>query len=444
MVGKPVDRIDGPLKTTGTAPYAYERHDVAPNQAYGYVVGSAIAKGRIASIDLTRAKAAPGVLAIVTARTPASSTRAASTPPSCSAARRSSTITRRSRWSSPRPSSRRAPPRSWSASTMSARRARSTSPRAEGRPQKGGMTGGGGRHRVGDFAGRSPRRRSSSTRPTPRPIRAHAMMEPHASIAAWKGDKLTLWTSNQMIDWSTGDLAKTLGIPKENVRLISPFIGGGFGGKLFVRADALLAALGARAARRPVKVALPRALMFNNTTHRPATIQRIRIGATRDGKITAIGHESWSGDLPGGKPETAVDQTRLLYAGANRLTATRLAVLDLPEGNAMRAPGEAPGHDGAGDRHGRDGREARARSRSSSASSTTPRSIPKSPSAFSQRQLVECLRTGAERFGWKQAQCTARQGPRRALAGRHGRRRRVPQQPADEVGGARAARKTAS
>ena len=131
--------------------------------------------------------------------------------------------------------------------------------------------------------------------------------------------------------------------PKEKVRLVSPFIGGGFGGKLFLRADAVLAALGARAAGRPVKVALPRPLIFNNTTHRPATIQRIRIGATPDGKITAIGHESWSGNLPGGRPENAVGQTRLLYAGANRMTAMRLAALDLPEGNAMRAPGEAPG-----------------------------------------------------------------------------------------------------
>src|ERR1700704_6760693 len=83
--------------------------------------------------------------------------------------------------------------------------------------------------------------------------------------------------------------------------------------------------------------------MFNNPVPRPATIQRIRVGATRDGTITAIGHEGWSGDLPGGKPETAVNQTRLLYAGANRLTTTRMAMLDLPEGNAMRAPGEAPG-----------------------------------------------------------------------------------------------------
>ena len=189
-------------------------------------------------------------------------------------------------------------------------------------------------------------------------------------------------------------------MPKENVRLVSPFIGGGFGGKLFVRADALLAALGARAARRPVKVALTRPLMFNNTTHRPATIQRIRIGATRDGRITAIGHESWSGDLRGGKPENAVQQTRLLYAGANRLTTTRLAVLDLPEGNAMRAPGEAPGMmaleiaiDEMAEKLGLDPIEFRARN--------DTQVDPENPARpFSQRQLVECLRLGADRFGW--------------------------------------------
>src|SRR3546814_21111776 len=121
------------------------------------------------------------------------------------------------------------------------------------------------------------------------------MMGPHASIASWDGDKLTLWTSNQMIAWSTGDVAKTLGIPKENVRLASPYIGGGFGGKLFIRSDALLAAHGSKAAGRPVKLALQRPLMIKNTTHRPAPTQRIRIGATTDGKLTAIGHASRSG-----------------------------------------------------------------------------------------------------------------------------------------------------
>jgi xanthine dehydrogenase YagR molybdenum-binding subunit len=141
--------------------------------------------------------------------------------------------------------------------------------------------------------------------------------------------------------------------------------------------------------------------MFNNTTHRPATIQRVRIGCAKDGRISAIAHESWSGDLPGGKPETAVNQTRLLYAGANRLTATRLAELDLPEGNAMRAPGEAPGMmaleiamDEMAERLGMDPVEFRVLN-----DTQTDPEKPGRP--FSQRRLVECLRMGAQRFGWE-------------------------------------------
>ncbi|MCZ8258212.1 MAG: xanthine dehydrogenase family protein molybdopterin-binding subunit, partial [Polaromonas sp.] len=254
--------------------------------------------------------------------------------------------------------------------------------------------------KVGDFAGAFAAAPVQLDATYTTPDQSHAMMEPHASTAAWTGDKLTVWTANQMIDWGVGDLAKTLGIPKANVRLVSPFIGGGFGGKLFLRADVLLAALGARAVGRPVKVALQRPLMMNNTTHRPATIQRIRLGAGRDGKLTSIGHEGWSGDLPGGGPETAVNQTRLLYAGANRLTSTRLAVLDLPEGNAMRAPGEAPGMmaleiamDEMAEKLGLDPVEFRILN-------DTQVDPEKPERAFSQRQLIQCLRTGAQTFGW--------------------------------------------
>jgi xanthine dehydrogenase YagR molybdenum-binding subunit len=216
-------------------------------------------------------------------------------------------------------------------------------------------------------------------------------------------------------------MAKTLGIPKENVRVLSPYIGGGFGGKLFLRADALMAALGARAAGRPVKVALQRALMPNNTTHRAATIQRIRIGATKDGKISAIAHESWSGDQPDGSPETAAMQTRSLYAGADRMTAHRLAVLDLPEANAMRAPGEAPGMaaleiaiDEMAEKLGMDPIEFRilndtqvvpdnpAKPESADPQSKKPEGQKPDPHPpFSKRQLVECLRLGAKRFGWE-------------------------------------------
>jgi xanthine dehydrogenase YagR molybdenum-binding subunit len=139
---------------------------------------------------------------------------------------------------------------------------------------------------------------------------------------------------------------------------------------------------------------------MNNTTHRPATIQHIRLGATRDGRITAIAHESTSGNLPDGKPETAVDQTKLLYAGANRLTAMRLAELDLPEGNAMRAPGEAPGMmalevamDEMAELLGMDPIEFRI-------ANDTQVDPEKPERRFSHRDLTGCLRLGAERFGW--------------------------------------------
>jgi xanthine dehydrogenase YagR molybdenum-binding subunit len=401
VVGKPTDRIDGPMKTTGTAPYAYERHDAVSNPAYGYVVGSAIAKGRIVSIDLTEAKRASGVLAIVTAENAGRlgkgdlNTAKLLGGPQIDHYHQAIAIVVAETFEQAR---------------TAAQLVRVDYVRAEGTfdlaaakgsatPPKEGYWGSADTA-VGDFDGAFAEAPVQLDETFTTPDESHSMMEPHASIAAWEGNQLTLWTSNQMIDWGVSDVAKTLGIPKETVRLMSPFIGGGFGGKLFVRSDAVLAALGARAARRPVKVALPRPFMTNNTTHRPATIQRIRIGASRDGKITAIGHESWSGDLPGGGPETAVNQTRLLYAGANRMTAMRLAVLDLPEGNAMRAPGEAPGlmalevaMDEVAEKLGLDPIEFRV--------INDTQVDPENPERpFSQRRLVECLRIGAERFGW--------------------------------------------
>jgi len=400
VVGKAFSRIDGPLKTTGTAPYAYERHDVVANQAYGYVVGSAIAKGRINSIDLGAAKAAPGVLAIVTADNAGKldkgrlNTAKLLGGPEIQHYHQAIAVV--------------------VAETFEQARAAAQLIRVDYAPEQGAfdlaslldkakpnaITGGPGDTAVGDFAAAFAAAPVRLDARYSTPDEAHAMMEPHATIAAWEGDRLTLWTSNQMIAWNKAEMAKILGMPVEKVRLDSPFIGGGFGGKLFPRADALLAALGARAAKRPVKVALQRPLMFNNTTHRPATIQRIRIGATRDGKITAIGHESWSGDLPGGKADGAVAQTRLLYAGAHRMTATRLATLDLAEGNAMRAPGEATGMmaleiavDEMAEKLGIDPIEFRILN-------DTQVDPEKPERPFSQRQLTECLRTGAERFGW--------------------------------------------
>jgi xanthine dehydrogenase YagR molybdenum-binding subunit len=401
VIGKPTDRIDGPLKTTGAAPYAYERHDVVPNQAYGYVVGSAIAKGRIAAIDLKAAKAAPGVLAIVTAENAGKldkgeyNTAKLLGGPDIEHYHQAVALVVAETFEQARAAAALV-----NVKYVGAKGRFDLAAEKDSAPKPGPGYAGEADTAVGDFAPAFAAAPVKLDETYTTPDQAHAMMEPHASIATWDGDKLTLWTSNQMIDWSTGDMAKTLRIAKDKVHLISPFIGGGFGSKLFLRADALLAALGARAAERPVKVALPRPLIFNNTTHRPATIQRIRIGATADGKITAIGHESWSGDLPGGQWEPAVTQTRLLYAGDNRMTKTRLAVLDLPEGNAMRAPGEAPGMmaleiaiDEMAEKLGLDPIEFRIVN-----DTQVDPEQPKRP--FSQRHLTECLRIGADKFGW--------------------------------------------
>lgn len=402
VIGKPTDRIDGPLKTTGTAPYAYERHDAAPDAAYGYVVGAGIAKGRIASMDLRAARTAPGVLAIVTAENAGKLIKGSFNTakllggPEIEHYHQAVALVVANTFEQAR------------AAAQLVRIVYESTPgkfnlasEKDGAPlAKASDFSGEPETKMGDFAGAFAAAPVQLDATYTTPDQSHAMMEPHATIAAWTGDKLTVWTANQMIDWGVGDLAKTLGIPKANVRLVSPFIGGGFGGKLFLRADVLLAALGARAAGRPVKVALQRPLMMNNTTHRPATIQRIRLGAGRDGKLTSIGHEGWSGDLPGGGPETAVNQTRLLYAGANRMTATRLAVLDLPEGNAMRAPGEAPGlmaleiaMDEMAEKLGIDPVEFRVLN-------DTQVDPEKPDRAYSQRQLIQCLKTGAQTFGW--------------------------------------------
>lgn len=417
VVGHPLDRIDGPLKVSGTARYAYEQHEVAANPAYGYVIGATIAKGRIARMDLSAARAAHGVLGIVTAENAGKLTKGRFNTAKLLAG--------------PEIEHYHQAIALIVAESFEQARAAAALVRVEYDPVQGKYDlasvkdeagvptadgpGGEPDTRTGDFPAAFAQAPVTLDETYTTPDQSHMMMEPHATIAAWNGDRLTVWTSNQMINWSRGDLARTLGMPKDKVRLVSPYIGGGFGGKLFVRCDALLAALAARQVGRPVKVALHRPLIPNNTTHRPATIQRIRIGAGRDGRITAIAHESWSGDLSGGGPETAVNQTRLLYAGSNRMTATRLAVLDLPEGNAMRAPGEAPGMmaleiamDEMAEKLGMDPVAFRILN--------DTQVDPEDPKRrFSQRSLVDCLTTGVERFGW------SRRNPRPAQV-REGRR----------------------
>jgi len=406
VVGKPIHRIDGELKATGRAMYAYEWHDKNTSYVYGYPVGSAIAKGKVKTIDAAEAKRAEGVLGVVTTLDVGELKKgkfntaklfggaeiqhyhqalAVVVATTFEQARAAAALVKVDYEEKP--------------GVYDLRAAMSSAEKPDDSQEPDTA--------FGDFDAAFEAAPVTVNETYSTPDQSHSMMEPHASIAVWEGDEVTVWTSSQMIDWWRTDLATTLGVDKAKVHLMSPFIGGGFGGKLFLRADAVLAAFGSKAVGRPVKVALPRPLMTNNTTHRPATLQRIRIGAERDGKITAIAHESWSGDLPGGGPETAVNQTRLLYAGANRMTAMRLATLDLPEGNAMRAPGEAPGLmaleiaiDEIAEKVAIDPVEFRILN-------DTQVDPEKPERPFSQRNLNGCLTLGAERFGWSRRPKTA-------------------------------------
>ncbi len=401
IVGKSTRRIDGPLKTSGMAPYAYERHDVASGQVYGYIVGSAIAKGRIASMDLEEARSAPGVLAVIAAT---------ETDPLGSSNFNTAPL-----FGGPEITHYHQAIACVVAETFEQARAaaaliRTTYDRDEGEyslsrtvEQAASDTSKIVSENVvrnGDFESAFAAAAVQIDQTYTTPDESHAMMEPFATIAAWEGDKLTLWTSNQMIAWGRAAMASILRMPKENIRLDSPYLGGGFGGKLWVRVDAVLAALAAKAAGRPVKIMMQRALTYNNATHRHATIQRVRIGADKNGKIAAIAHECWSGNLTGGMDENGAAQTRALYAGPDNLTASYLTELDLPEANAMRAPGEAPGHlaievamDELAEQLGMDPIELRILNE--------PETLPSNPSIkFSDRHLVECLRVGAESFGW--------------------------------------------
>ncbi|HEX3860799.1 MAG TPA: molybdopterin cofactor-binding domain-containing protein, partial [Stellaceae bacterium] len=233
IIGHPTDRIDGPLKTTGTARYAYERHDEIENPAYGYVVGSAIAKGRITSIDLAAAKAAAGVLAIVTAENAGKLGKGDYNSakllggPDIEHYHQAIAVVIAETFEQARAAAQlvRVDYSDTSgAFDLAAARDAATKPKADdinGEPETA----------TGDFARAfiSAPVQLDATYTTP--DQAHAMMEPHASTAVWNGGRLTLYTSNQMIAWGVGDVAKTLGLPKEAVRLVSPFIGGGFGGK---------------------------------------------------------------------------------------------------------------------------------------------------------------------------------------------------------------------
>src|SRR5215813_30661 len=223
---------------------------------------------------------------------------------------------------------------------------------------------------------------------------------PHASMAFWEGEMLTVCTTAQLTTSPREGLARTLNIPPENVRIITRYIGGGFGNRLPYYIDATLAAISARMLRRPVQVAMTRPQLFHSTTHRTASEQRVRLGADRDGRLTGYGQDAVVQcariDI---FTEPVCSAARRLYAAPNRLTRHRRAKLDLPRSDSMRAPGDAIGllalecaMDELAEALALDPVELRLRN--------DTQIEPEEKIPFSSRHLAECLREGASRFGW--------------------------------------------
>jgi xanthine dehydrogenase YagR molybdenum-binding subunit len=401
LVGKPIDRIDGPLKVTGRAKYAAELPD-AGKAVYGFVVTSSIGHGKITAIDATAALQSPGVIKVLTHE---------DVPPQTTGDHRETcavlngtvvehygqpvalvvaeTFEQARAGAYLMKVTYQEEPAKY---TLSANAGAAITPKSPEAPTD---------TTTGDFdtAFAAAPVKLDVTYTTP--MQSHVMMEPHATIATWEGDQLTVYTANQMLNRGQKAIAKTLGMPEEKLRMVSRYIGGGFGGKLWVMADCMLAALGSKAVGRPVKVVLTRQQVFHVTTHRSDTIQHIRIGADAQGRIQAIGHDSLSGNLESQVDdfEGAAEQTRSLYAGAHRETRQRQVPLATPIASSMRAPGEAVGllalecaMDELADQLQIDPIELRLRNE--------PTEDPTKKVPYSTRHLVECMETGAEKFGW--------------------------------------------
>ena len=401
LVGQPLDRVDGPAKVTGAARYAYEYPHEAP--LYGFIVQSTTANGRITSLDTGAAERAPGVRLVLTDR---------NVPPQATGDHRKLA----GQMTSPDILNWGQPIALVVADTFE--QARDAAHRVvasyDREPARVGL------HRFADQAAVAPKNGGDQPPDDSQgdfdaafagapmkvdvtyttPIQSHCAMEPHASIAFWDGDKLTLQTANQFVSQSQKVVADTLKMPAENVRIITRYVGGGFGSKLWVGPDAILAAIAAKQTGRPVKLALSRPQVFSATTHRSDTVQRVRLGAQPDGTLVAIGHDSLSANRNGEEQyEAAAQQTRTLYAGANRQTRQRQVDLNKPVASSMRAPGEAVGllalecaMDELAEKLGMDPIELRIRNE--------PMEDPSKHVPFSSRTLVPCYKAGAEQFGW--------------------------------------------
>ena len=422
LIGKPINRVDGRLKVTGKAPYAHEVQEGpkgvttdSTQAAYGFIVDATIAKGTVAEIDTRAAERSPGVLLVLTHKN--APAQGAWGP-----------LEAKDRYGRASPQLRDnvvqhygqavafVVAKTFEQARSAARLVQVTYAQQEGqyellknmstavKPADDDFMK--ADSKVGDFDGAFAAAEVRYDKSFTTPFQVHAQMEPHATVAYWEGakantpERVVIHCSAQLLKSAQQAVAATLQLQPAQVRIVSRYIGGGFGGKLPIFGDVMLSAMASRLLNMPVKTALTRQQMFHFTTHRSDTIQRIRLGASSDGKISAVHHETYSHSARFDNfYENGSTQTRSLYAAPNRLTTHRAVKLDLPVSDSTRAPGESVGMlaleqamDELAEMLKLDPIELRIRNE--------PPMDPELNVPYSSRQLVACMREGAQRFGW--------------------------------------------
>jgi len=415
MIGKPVNRVDGPLKVSGQATYAYEHWESDVGQPlYGFIVGATIGKGRIARIDTTRAERAAGVRLVMThLNAPAQGipTPDPSVPLPYWVAK--------PELSSPDIHHYGEPVALVIATTFEQARAASSLVDVEYAEEPGHydfaarqdqayapktlVIGIATDTAVGDFDSAFAGAEVKVDQRYTTPYEFSQPMEPNACLAVphREGEELTAYVSTQIVAAARARIANTLRMDPRRVHVVAPYIGGGFGSKLAVHAETILALLAARQLKQPVKVAMTRQQIFQLVGMRTTSSQRVRLGAERDGRLVALAHEATMYTNPREEwAEPMAAFLRSLYAAPNRLTRHRLVPLDLQGNEDVRAPGEAPGllalesaMDELAHALAMDPVELRIRNE--------PTRDPERDVPFSDRRLVECMREGARRFGWE-------------------------------------------
>lgn len=409
-LGSAVNRVDGPLKVTGRATYG---SDYKPNGlAYGYLLVSTVANATIRAMHVSTAQSSPGVLAVYTPFNPLKLISAGGLFGQMWLPLQNNKVAHHGQaiglvvaetFEQARDAAMtvrvdydlRPAVTSLEEALLSA----VLPPVVDNEPAALEYLAEGVRS-IEDAHGVS-RHRISATYTTP--AQAHAAMEPQSTVVQWDADTLVVHTGNQGTGIIAADVAGALGMYQSRVRVISPFTGGSFGGKLFTSAQTFLAAAAARELNKPVKLVLTREQQFSSTVIRTGTVQKVALGADPDGNLTAVQHDTWCSraalyELPGGEP-SAHRTSRSWYASPNIAISHRVVPLNIPPTAIMRGPGESTGSfaletamDELAIELGMDPIELRMKNY---ATVYPGRNVP-----WSSKHLDECYTLGAKRFGW--------------------------------------------